>query len=710
MNTQFATFLLSGLLLAVLVSTSGPSHAAGFGLRQRLFAPDAAGGDEFGDAIALRLPYMLVGASKKGTGRAYFFWNNPNGGRQPWEYVETIFPSVYMGLARFGSSVAWRSGGPTGPNVAVGAPFASTTNSGEGAVFLFYGANGHEHSILTAPVPRVGAGFGAAVSMSHNFLAVGAPFRDSNDDEDVGAIYLYEAAFAGQPFTTSFDWQYLTTRLHPQRDRPPNLGFSLASTNEFIVAGAPALGQSDPGGAVILGRNTGGPDYWGVLRVLDPPDPDPAARFGWSVAVDGDLVAVGARNVRRAGGLPQGAVYLFGRNEDGPDQWGLITRVVASDAADYAGFGSSVALSGNILAVGAPVHPAETGASGRGAVYLYEPDPVKGWREVGRITAPRDVPDDELFGINVALEGTVLAAGAVTADSATDSDVGAVTVVDFPAPQNPPHNLIVNGSFSEATPELFTGGLPDGTGYWKGPSTAELAVAEFGITPLLQTFMLKFAATGTVGNTTTSGTCALYQLVDLTPYADHIATGRVVATLSYAANRVAGDAQTDDEFQGQLRSYNGDPANFPTELSNHTGSVTTIRHTDDNPAFWETLRTELPLPAGTTYVAARISALENERNDIVNTEFDGHYADRAALSLRVEPPVPEIVHIQITNGSDIRIRYTTESPFHYSVQRSTNLRKWTTVCWGLPGSGNEQKVDIAGGMIPDTFYRVVAGW
>jgi hypothetical protein len=283
-------------------------------------------------------------------------------------------------------------------------------------------------------------------------------------------------------------------------------------------------------------------------------------------------------------------------------------------------------------------------------------------------------------------------------------------MIEFPAPRNPPRNLIVNGSFTEVTSELFTGGRPNGTGYWKGPATVELAAAESGITPVLRSFMLRFAATGTVGNPTTSGTCALYQLVDLTPYADHIATGRVVATLSFAANRVAGDAQTDDEFQVQLRSYNGDPANFPTELANHTGSMTGIRHTDDNPAFWETVSTELPLPAGTTYVAARISALENERNDIVTTEFDGHYADNAKLSLRLAPPEPVIVSIHIINEHDIRIRHTTESHFHYSVQRSTDLRKWTTVCWGIPGSGNEQKVDVAGGMIPDTFYRVVAGW
>jgi hypothetical protein len=72
--------------------------------------------------------------------------------------------------------------------------------------------------------------------------------------------------------------------------------------------------------------------------------------------------------------------------------------------------------------------------------------------------------------------------------------------------------------------------------------------------------------------------------------------------------------------------------------------------------------------------------------------------------------MPEIRDVQIVPVNDVRIRYTTEQGYHYRLQRSSDLRTSTTVCWGIPGTGLEQEVVVPGGMIPKTYYRIVAGW
>ena len=113
--------------------------------------------------------------------------------------------------------------------------------------------------------------------------------------------------------------------------------------------------------------------------------------FGNAVALSGDTLAVGAcvedsaatgingeQNDENAAG--SGAVYLFTRDDDGV--WSQQAYVKASNAGFIDEFGSSVALAGSLLAVGA-VHEASaaTGIEGdqsdnnadeSGAVYLFE--------------------------------------------------------------------------------------------------------------------------------------------------------------------------------------------------------------------------------------------------------------------------------------------------------------------------------------------------
>ena len=88
------------------------------------------------------------------------------------------------------------------------------------------------------------------------------------------------------------------------------------------------------------------------------------ARFGESVYIDGETVVVGAYNVNSA----QGSAYVFLK---GSGDWsGTRTenaKLLASDGGAGDEFGGSVAIRGDLIAVGAYHND-----GGKGAAYVFE--------------------------------------------------------------------------------------------------------------------------------------------------------------------------------------------------------------------------------------------------------------------------------------------------------------------------------------------------
>ena len=80
--------------------------------------------------------------------------------------------------------------------------------------------------------------------------------------------------------------------------------------------------------------------------------------FGCSVAISGETVVVGAPRDDGAAGFDQGSAYVFVRSGG---VWSQQQKLVASDAAAGDNFGSSVAISGETVVVGAP---SDGGAAG----------------------------------------------------------------------------------------------------------------------------------------------------------------------------------------------------------------------------------------------------------------------------------------------------------------------------------------------------------
>jgi hypothetical protein len=392
---------------------------------KKLTASDTADEDRFGYSVAVSGDTVIVGAYVEdgavgGTdrGAAYIFERN-----KPttdwWGEVRKLQYSDPQDNAQFGYSVAI-----SGDTAIVGAPYQDDvggTNcvTGEdcGQAFLFSrnrGAadNWGEVRVVSALDAAPGERFGHSVAISGDTAIVGAPYADGSST-DSGAVYIFERNNGGgdnwgqQRMVTiagaaNYDW----------------FGYSVAISGDTAVVGA--LGEdgaggvdADRGAAYVLRRNLGGANYWNWAERLTAYVAEDGDQFGYSVAISGDTIVVGAKGEDGAGGAgaDRGAAYLFERNEDGADSWGQVKKLTAADPENNDNLGESVAISVDTVVVGAPYN--DGASSNSGAAYVFERNEggADSWGQANKLVAS-DAQTNDHFGNSVAISGDTLVVGA----------------------------------------------------------------------------------------------------------------------------------------------------------------------------------------------------------------------------------------------------------------------------------------------------------
>lgn len=122
----------------------------------------------------------------------------------------------------------------------------------------------------------------------------------------------------------------------------------------------------------MFGRNQGGPETWGEVKKLTASDGAGGDSFGRSVGISSDTVVVGADFDDVGANDEQGSAYVFERNQGGVDNWGEVKHLIASVSTDSDLFGSSVAIGGDTIIVGAPGNDVPT--LNQGAAYAFQRD------------------------------------------------------------------------------------------------------------------------------------------------------------------------------------------------------------------------------------------------------------------------------------------------------------------------------------------------
>ncbi len=414
---------LSGLMvLAAFVAAACESTPPGpdpdpdtpFTQVKKITANDARDWDKFGWSVALDGGQLFVGTDIVQSpyfpeGRAYFFSRN-NGGTDAWGEAATFTASDGLDMDLFGYSVAL-----DGDTAVIGAPWEDDVEVDAGAAHLFTrdpGGAGEwgESKRLVASDGERSADFGQALSANGESVLVGAPGY-SAAAPGAGAAYVFIRDHGGPG-----NWGEAAKILPSDPRLAARFGSSVALDGDVAVIGAPGDGVIGAlfGASYVFYRTGSAPGTWQEIRKLTAYDQFDWDWYGSCVAIAGDLILVGASTKHEAG-VEYGAAYLYGRNQGGPDNWGLVKKFSAPAARPNDGFGTSVALSAECLFIGAPGVDGfgDASASILGAVYVFRRSlgGTDNWGLLGRIT-PADRWDSGGFGRSMALAGDLFAVGA----------------------------------------------------------------------------------------------------------------------------------------------------------------------------------------------------------------------------------------------------------------------------------------------------------
>ncbi|PIE46312.1 MAG: hypothetical protein CSA45_00180 [Gammaproteobacteria bacterium] len=300
-----------------------------------------------------------------------------------------------------------------GEHLVVGAYAANIGNNRkQGAVYTFAyeGMNWVEKQKITASDGQKFQRFGNAVALDDNRLLVGAELTNIDGNNNQGAAYLF--AYDG---TSWAEQKKLTAITGKEQDR---FGYSVALNGDRLLVGAPYAdthGNFNQGAAYVF---TSDGANWADGQELTIANDSPLSYFGTSVALDGGHLLVGAPGARIGSNSYQGGVYYFTNNGT---NWSQKQILSANDGAESDYFGIAVALAGNQLLVGA-----SNANENKGIAYEFAYIGVT-WLEKQKLTADNGMADDE-FGHALALDGNHVLVSACSADINGKQNQGAVYV------------------------------------------------------------------------------------------------------------------------------------------------------------------------------------------------------------------------------------------------------------------------------------------
>jgi hypothetical protein len=178
--------------------------------------------------------------------------------------------------------------------------------------------------------------------------------------------------------------------------------------DRIAVGAAGALG--DGSGRVVIFEREG--SAW-VKKVMIKPTPSAGGDgFGASLDLEGERLVVGAPYGWTAASPREGLAFVYERTN--PFVWAQKAVFSPDDLEDNDRFGEDVALDGDRIVVGAPVHDLPTPFCG--AAYVF--DLLDGvWTQTAKLTAS-DLPTLSYFGWTVEVEG-----GRAVIGARSDSDI-----------------------------------------------------------------------------------------------------------------------------------------------------------------------------------------------------------------------------------------------------------------------------------------------
>ncbi len=321
---------------------------SGWSQQAKFTASDANAGDSFGGSVALSGDTALIGALGVDCtativycGAAYVFTRSGNA----WTQQQKLMASDASTQAFFGISVALSA--DTALIGAYGVTCTAGTNCGAAYVFTRSGSTWLLQQKLTAEsFAAANSQFGRSVALSGDRALIGAP----GDLTVTGDAFTYLRAYGA--------WSQEQKLIAPDTATGDYFGSAVALSGSTAVIGVEKHSDflSTSGSAYVFNYTLG---RWSYQQELIASDAISGGSFGYSVALSGDTVLIGARG--------SNAAYVFVHTDSG---WSQQRKLTASDAAAGDFFGYSVALSADTALIGVKNAQCTAGYY-CGAAYLY---------------------------------------------------------------------------------------------------------------------------------------------------------------------------------------------------------------------------------------------------------------------------------------------------------------------------------------------------
>lgn len=318
--------------------TCGPAEALA-----RLTSLDQQSGDYFGYRVALDRDTAVVGAKyhdhsgEYEAGAAYVFVRV--GGE--WVQQAKLVAPDATSDGWFGSAVAL-----DGDTIVVGAPGdGSCYEPITGCAYVF---KRHDDGmwLLEAQLTAADASecdrFGCSAALRGDTAIVGAVWAHGAGIDEPGAAYVF--------VRVSDTWIQQAKLMDPEVVSGDCLGSSVGFDGDTVIVGAPAgyaAGQAEAGLACIFTCSDG---EWTEQARLSAPTPTAFARFGYSLAIDGDRAVIGAPGGNPPSLYYTGVAYVYARSGG---VWSLEARLWAADAQTGDYFGYATDIEGGTVVVGA---------------------------------------------------------------------------------------------------------------------------------------------------------------------------------------------------------------------------------------------------------------------------------------------------------------------------------------------------------------------
>ncbi|NNF32973.1 MAG: hypothetical protein HKN68_02635 [Saprospiraceae bacterium] len=303
----------------------------------KITAIDGSSFDEFGTSVAISGDIIIVGMpydNENGSesGSAYIFKRSGNS----WTQEAKLLASDGNSQDFFGRSVSI-----SGDYAIVGAYGNDDSGSSSGSAYIFKLSGGSwiQEAKLLASDGAINDSFGRSVSISGDYVVIGA-HQDDDSGSQSGSAYLFKR--------NGSSWTQEAKLLAIDGATGDKFGYSVAISNDYVIIGS--YRDDDNGiisGSAYIFYNSG--SGWVQEKKLLALGRDNYDDFGISVSISGNYAIVGAYNDDE-NGLDSGSAYIF-RQIGG--NWIEESKLIASDGEISDKFGFSVAIYGNTSVVGA---------------------------------------------------------------------------------------------------------------------------------------------------------------------------------------------------------------------------------------------------------------------------------------------------------------------------------------------------------------------